>query len=145
MIINISNKISFRGLSKLIEREKDKCKLIKISKTILIYLPSKISNQGNNTFISMKTVQINKKSLSMLMDPDSQARLITMDKVMVMELSTILTVMQHMKVNGNMEILMVKADFIIHTNLKWKNHTIIVILQKWMNTLNNFKVSSTTM
>ena len=70
-ITNISNKISFRGLSKLIEREKDKCKLIKISKTILIYLPSKISNQGNNTFISMKTVQINKKSLSMLMDPDS--------------------------------------------------------------------------
>ena len=68
-IINISNRILFKGLSKLIERAKDKNKPTPISKTILIYPHSKISNKSNNIFT--KIILINKKSLSMLMDLDS--------------------------------------------------------------------------
>ena len=68
-----------------------------------------------------------------------------MDKVMAMEHSIILMVMQPMKVNGNMGILMEKEDFTTLMNSKWKNVTIIVILQKWMSTSKNLRVSSTTM
>lgn len=110
---------------------------------MLMYLPSKIFNKPNKIFT--KITQINKKSLSMLMGPDSQDQLTKMDKVMAMELSTILTAMQPMKGNGNMEILMVKAYFSILMNSKWRSHTITVILQKWMNTSKNSKESSTMM
>lgn len=63
----------------------------------------------------------------MLTDQDSLDLLIKEGKVMAMESSIILMAMSLIKVNGNMETSMEKANFTIHINLKCKNHLITEI------------------